>query len=72
MSIAVLGIDLGKNSCGAVGLDENGVVVKRRGMRRDSVAAFTRHYLHEWWRWKHAVTRTTWAGCCWRRATRRD
>jgi transposase len=42
MSIAVLGIDLGKNSCSLAGLDENGAVVKRRRMRRDSIAAFTR------------------------------
>jgi transposase len=42
MSVAVLGIDLGKNSCSLVGLDENGAVVKRRRMRRDSIAVFTR------------------------------
>jgi transposase len=41
MSIAVLGIDLGKNSCSVVGLDESGAVVKRRRMRRDSIVAFT-------------------------------
>ena len=33
MKIAVLGIDLGKNSCGAVGLDSTGQVVMRRRMR---------------------------------------
>ena len=32
MQIAVLGIDLGKNSCSLVGLDQNGAVVKRRRM----------------------------------------
>ncbi|HEY4848678.1 MAG TPA: hypothetical protein VIH87_13025 [Methylocella sp.] len=30
MQIAVLGIDLGKNSCNQVGLDGQGTVVKRR------------------------------------------
>ena len=30
MQIAVLGIDLGKNSCNRVGLDGQGKVVKRR------------------------------------------
>lgn len=40
MSIVILGIDLGKNSCSVVGLDANGSVVVRRRMRRDSVIAF--------------------------------
>ena len=40
MSIVVLGIDLGKNSCNIVGLDESGAVVIRRRMRRDGVTAF--------------------------------
>src|SRR6266403_2224226 len=42
MKIAVLGIDLGKNSCSVVGLDEVGAVIKRRRMRRQSIIAFTR------------------------------
>jgi transposase len=41
MSIAVLGIDLGKNSCSLAGLDERGAVIKRRRMRRQSIAKFT-------------------------------
>jgi transposase len=41
MQIAVLGIDLGKNSCSLVGLDQAGAVVKRRRMRPGSIAAFT-------------------------------
>ena len=41
MSIAVLGIDLGKNSCSLAGLDEQGAVIKRRRMRRESIAKFT-------------------------------
>lgn len=40
MSIVILGIDLGKNSCSLVGLDDSGKVVLRRRMRRDSVIAF--------------------------------
>ncbi|GLS32290.1 Transposase [Mesorhizobium albiziae] len=35
--IAVLGIDLGKDSCSVTGLDAGGHVVLRRRMRRDSV-----------------------------------
>jgi transposase len=42
MQIAVLGIDLGKNSCRVVGLDDKGVVVKRRRRRPESLLAFTR------------------------------
>jgi hypothetical protein len=34
MGIAVLGIDLGKNVCSVVGLDEAGAVVLRRRTRR--------------------------------------
>lgn len=41
MQIAVLGIDLGKNSCSVVGLDQHGAVVQRRRMRPGSIAAFT-------------------------------
>jgi transposase len=37
MQIAVLGIDLGKNSCSIVGLDGGGAVVLRRRMRREGV-----------------------------------
>src|SRR5882762_9194932 len=42
MKIAILGIDLGKNSCSLVGLDHAGTVVKRRRMRPESIPAFTR------------------------------
>ena len=40
MQIAVLGVDLGKNSCSVVGLDEAGAVILKRRMRRASVLAF--------------------------------
>lgn len=40
MTIAVLGIDLGKNSCSLVGLDATGRVVLHRRMRRETVIAF--------------------------------
>lgn len=39
--IAVLGIDLGKNSCGLAGLDASGAVIKRRRMRPENIVAFT-------------------------------
>ena len=38
-SVAVLGIDLGKNSCSVAGLDEAGRVVLRRRLPRDGLAA---------------------------------
>src|ERR1043165_378071 len=37
MEIAILGIDLGKNSCSIVGFDNGGAVVLRRRMRREGV-----------------------------------
>ena len=40
MSIVVLGIDLGKNSCGLVGFDGSGGVVMRRRLRRVLVEDF--------------------------------
>jgi transposase len=40
MAIAVLGVDLGKNSCSVVGLDPAGKVVLRRRMRRETVIGF--------------------------------
>src|SRR5260221_6872195 len=40
MQIAILGIDLGKNSCSVVGLDDSGRIVVRRRMHRVSVIKF--------------------------------
>ena len=37
MDIVIVGIDLGKNSCGLAGLDASGRVVLRRRMRRSAV-----------------------------------
>jgi transposase len=37
MQIAVLGIDLGKNSCSVVGLDAKGRAILRQRLQRDSV-----------------------------------
>jgi transposase len=39
MDIAVLGIDLGKNSCSIVGLDSSGKVVLRRRMQRKTIVS---------------------------------
>jgi len=41
MNIAVVGIDLGKNSCSLVAVDGNGAVVRRRRIRRESIVEFT-------------------------------
>lgn len=40
ISIAVLGIDLGKNSCSLAGMDAAGAVVMRKRMTRDAIVAF--------------------------------
>lgn len=40
MKISVLGIDLGKNVCSLVGLDDNGAVVMRRRAKRDLLAEY--------------------------------
>ena len=37
MSIVILGVDLGKNSCSVVGVDAVGTVVVRRSMRRQTL-----------------------------------
>ena len=39
MDIAVLGLDLGKNSCSVVGLDGSGKVILRRRMQRKTIVA---------------------------------
>jgi transposase len=41
MSIAVVGIDLGKNSCGLAVLDVSGAVIQRRRMRPEGIPKFT-------------------------------
>ena len=70
MNIAVLGIDLGKNSCSVVGLDSSGKVVLRRRLSRDGVVMLASGCRAAWWRWRRAVGRTTWAAGCVGRAIR--
>ena len=40
MAVVILGIDLGKNICSLVGVNEDGAVVLRRRMRRQTVLTF--------------------------------
>ena len=40
-TIAVLGIDLGKNRCSLVGMDSSGAIVLRRKITRESMVKFT-------------------------------
>ena len=42
MTIVIVGIDLGKNSCSLAGLDASGRVVLRRRMRRGSLVGFVK------------------------------
>jgi len=58
-----MGIDLGKNSCSVVGLDDVRAVIKRRRMRRQSIIAFARPCQHAWSRWKPAAVRIISADC---------
>ena len=46
MTMMVVGIALGKNSCSLAGLDKTGRVVLRRRMRRTSVEAFVKGLEH--------------------------
>ena len=39
--IAILGIDLGKNSCSVVGLTAGGAVIKRRRLQPENLSMFT-------------------------------
>ena len=41
MQIAVLGIDLGKNSCSVAGQDAAGQVVRRKRVRRENLVKLT-------------------------------
>jgi len=67
MSIVILGIDLGKNLCSVVGLDEAGAVVLRRSMRRQTVLGFAAKLpacvvaMEAW------LAERTISGGCWRR-----
>lgn len=40
MQISILGIDIGKNSCSVVGMDDRGAVVIRQMMRRQTLVDF--------------------------------
>lgn len=55
MSIVMIGIDLGKNSCSLAALDERGAVVLRRRMRPASIVEFVA---------KHAPCAVAMEACC--------
>lgn len=40
MTVAILGINIGKNSCSIVGVDERGAVLLRLSMRRQTLIGF--------------------------------
>ena len=70
MQIAVLGIDLGKNSCSVVGLDASGRVVLRRRLHRDGVIRLAAGLPRCVMRWRPAAGRTISVACCGARATK--
>lgn len=55
MTIVMIGIDLGKNSCSVAALDESGAVVLRRRMRPASIVGFAA---------KHAPCTVAMEACC--------
>jgi len=55
MDVAVLGIDLGKNSCSVVGLDGSGKVVLRRRMQRKTIVAWPQGSRPASLQWKPVV-----------------
>jgi transposase len=55
MTIVMIGIDLGKNSCSVAALDESGAVVLRRRMRPASIVEFAA---------KHAPCTVAMEACC--------
>jgi transposase len=55
MTIVMIGIDLGKNSCSVAALDERGAVVLRRRMRPGSIIGFAA---------KHAPCTVAMEACC--------
>ena len=62
MAIAVLGIDLGKNSCSVVGLDGTGQVILRRRMQRKSIAVLGAKLSRASLQWRPAVVPIILAG----------
>lgn len=55
MSIVILGVDLGKNSCSIVGVDAAGAIVTRRSMRRQTLIDYVLKLRPALLRWKLAV-----------------
>lgn len=45
MTVVMIGIDLGKNSCSVAALDESGAVVFRRRMRPTRIVEFAAKYV---------------------------
>ena len=61
MKVHVLGIDLGKNVCSLVGLDETGAVVLRRRAKRETLSPWRQNFLLALSAWKLAAARIIWA-----------
>jgi hypothetical protein len=70
MSIVILGIDLGKNSCSIVGVDAAGAVVVRRSMRCQTLIDYVTKLPACVVRWRRAAAPIIWVACLSRRGTR--
>jgi len=62
MTISILGIDIGKNSCSVVGVDDKGAVAVRRTMRRQTLKILSARFRPASSLWKRAVVLTIWFG----------
>jgi hypothetical protein len=69
MSVSVLGIDLGKNTCSVVGQDASGQIVIRRRVKRDGLIELTAKLARASLLWRRAVALTISAGRCKLRGT---
>jgi len=68
MSIVILGVDLGKNSCSVVGVNSAGAVIVRRSMRRQTLIDYGAKLPACVLRFRHAAVPSTWVSVCRTRA----
>jgi hypothetical protein len=68
MDIAILGIDLGKNSCSVVGLGASGQVILRRRMQRKTIVNLAARF-SPCIRWRLAAARIIWGAFLRRKGT---
>ena len=58
--VAVIGIDIGKNSFHVVGHDKRGSIVLRQKWSRGQIEARLANLSPSWWAWRPALGRIIW------------